>query len=115
MRPAIVLLSICAIGYAADHWQDLSGRHTAGAQPTHEVIIYGAKSSGPYVQLQYQLMKNDVVFQKRDVNDEANARELTEKMARIGHMNTNYRYPVADVDGVMVEGATVRDISRHMR
>jgi len=113
MRPAIALLSICAIGYAADHWQDLS-RHTAGAQPTHQVTIYGAKSSGPFIQLQYQLMKVDIAFEKRDVTEEANARELTEKMARIGHMNTNYRYPVADVDGIMVEGATVHDISRRI-
>jgi hypothetical protein len=114
MRPAIVLLSICAIGYAADHWQDLSGRHNADAQPQHQLIIYGAKSSGPYIQLQYQLMKNDIVFQKRDVTDESTARELTEKMVRIGRVNTNFRYPVADVDGVMVEGATVRDITRHL-
>jgi hypothetical protein len=115
MRTAIVLLSICAIGYAADHWQDLSGRHITDAPPKHQITIYGAKSSGPFVQLQYQLMRDDVVFQKRDVTEPASARELTEKMARIGHVNTNYRYPVADVDGVMLEGATEHDIVRRAR
>jgi len=113
MRSAIVRLSICAIGYSADHWQEISTGHIPEPRNAH-VILYGARSSGPYIQLKYELQRQDIPFESRDLSDDANIHELNEKLERIGKAVGSVNSPVADVDGVIVLKPTVRDITKRL-
>jgi hypothetical protein len=116
MKPLIVLLAVCALGYGFDHWQALAERHgTVASNNSHELIIYGAKSSSACVQLEGELKKLGIPFENRDLSRSGVAQELNEKLARVGKMGGSVPMPVAEVDGVLVEGATVADISHRLR
>ena len=101
------------MGYAADHWEELSGHHDADSRSRHEVLIYGSKDSPPYIQLENELKKQNISFQDRDLAQGDNAGELVQKRARIGKTG-KYRGPVAEIDGVLVENAKIQDITRRL-
>jgi len=116
MKPLIVILAICTLGYVVDHWQDLKERHTLVATAdSHGLILYTSKALPACVRLEAELKKRGIAFQIRDVGDEANSRKLTEDLARVGKMGGSIPMPVAEIDGVLIEGATVREIERRMR
>ena len=115
MKSLIVLLAICALGYSIDHWQRLTNRFQSTAGPeTHVVIVYGTKSSAAYVHLEGELEKRGIAYEKRDLTKDENLHELTDKRARLGKMGGNVAIPVAEIDGVLVEGATIEDVSRRL-
>jgi len=107
------LLCISAAGYAVDHWDELSGHHEAGTTFKHEVLVYGSKDKPPYVQLENELKKQNIPFQDRDTSQSDNATELVEKRARLGRTGV-FRWPVAEVDGVLVENAKIQDVTRRL-
>jgi hypothetical protein len=116
MRNLLGLLAICTAGYAVDHWAELTHQPVAApAGPAHELILYGAKSSGAFVQLDRDLTKRGIVHEEKDLSDEANFRELTEKLARIGKVGGQIAIPVAEVDGVLMEDATLEKVSKKLR
>jgi glutaredoxin len=85
----------------------------SGAEP-HVLIIYGTKSSAAYVYLEGELDKRGIAYEKRDLTKDENLRELTDKRARVGKIGGNIALPVAEIDGVLVEGATVEDVAHRM-
>lgn len=113
MRFWTTLLCISAAGYAVDHWGQLSGHHEAGPLPKHQVLVYGSKDKPPYVQLENELRKQNIPFQDRDTSQSDIATELVEKRARLGRTGV-FRWPVVEVDGVLVENAKFWDISRRL-
>ncbi len=115
MKSLIVLLAICCLGYGIDHWQELSTHRRATADSESQgLIIYGAKSYPACVQLENELNKRGIPYQKRDVSEEAGLHELSDKMARVGKMGGRLAIPVAEIDGILYEGATIETISRKM-
>jgi len=116
MKPLIVILAICSLGYVVDHWQDLKERHSlvATADP-HGLILYSSKSIPACIYLEAELKKRGIPFQIRDLSDEANSRKLTEDLARIGKMGGSIPMPVAEIDGALIEGATIKEIERRLR
>ena len=67
MKPLIVILAVCTLGYAADHWQEIKERHSLFATaeaPT--LIVYGSKSSAACIRLEAELDKQGIAYQKRD-------------------------------------------------
>lgn len=115
MKQLIVILAICSLGYVFDHWQALAERHGMVSTNSHELIIYGIKSSPACIQLEGELKKLGIPFEKRDLGNSSASSELTDKLARVGKMGRNAPVPVAEIDGVLVEGATMEDISRRLR
>jgi hypothetical protein len=118
MKPLIVLIAICTLGYTVDHWQELTHRFNNGTEATgnaHELIIYENNSSSACVQLMGQLKKSGIAFEKRDLSKQANSNELTDKLARVGKMKGSIAIPVAELDGVLIEGATIYDITPRMK
>ena len=114
MKPVIALLSICALGYAVDHWQELNSHRAPESANVHRLIIYGTKSCSPCIQLEKELNAQHIPFQKRDLADGSDSHELSEKLARIGKMGGSVPIPVADIDGVIVVGASIQEITRRM-
>ena len=113
MKSLIVLLAICTLGYGIDHWQELSTHRRATADSESQgLIIYGSKFYPACVQLENELNKRGIPYQKRDVSDEASFHELGDKMARVGKMGGRIAIPVAEINGVLFEGATIETISR---
>src|SRR5262249_9711244 len=116
MKPLIVLLAICTLGYVADHWQELTQRHGAVATPgAHGLIVYGTKTCPVCVRLETELDKQGIPYQKRDLSNEADVRELTDKLMRVGRMGGRIGIPVAEVDGVLMEGASLAQITKRMK
>ncbi|MDR3404404.1 MAG: hypothetical protein P4L99_18030 [Chthoniobacter sp.] len=116
MKPLIVILAICSLGYAVDHWQDLKERHSLAAAPDAPgLILYSSKAIPACVQLEAELKKRGISFQRRDMGDEANSRKLTEDLARVGKMGGSIPMPVAEVDGALIEGATLKEIQHRLR
>ena len=115
MKPLIVIIAICTLGYVFDHWEALAERYGTVSTNSHELIIYGNKASPVCIRLEGELKKRGIPFEKRDLGNPSASRELTEKMARVGKMGGNVQVPVAEVDGIIVEGASMEDISRRLR
>jgi hypothetical protein len=115
MKPLIVLLAICSVGYVVDHWQELTNRHQmmSVAEP-RGLIIYGNKSSGACVLLEGELNKRGIAHQRKDLGNEANSHELTEKLARVGKMGGSIAIPVAEIDGVLIEGVSIEQITKRL-
>ena len=114
MKMAPFLLAVFVVGYAVNHWQELRSGHFQAPAAAPRLIIYGIKSEGAFVKLEGELNERNVPYQKRDLNDDASVRELTEKRARIGKLGGEPKLPAADIDGVLVEGATFPEIMRRM-
>lgn len=114
MKPLIVIIAICTLGYVFDHWQALAERHGMVSTNSPELIVYGIKSSPDSVKLEGELKKLGIPFEKRDVNDPSASTELTDKLARVGKIRSSAPLPVADVNGVMIESATVEEITRRL-
>jgi len=114
MKPVPFLLAICVVGYAASHWQELRSGHVSVPAEAPRLIIYGMKSEGSFVKLDSELNGRNVPHQTRDLGDDANVRELIEKRARIGKLGGEPKLPAADIDGVLVEGATFPEIMRRL-
>lgn len=114
MKPLIVILAICTLGYVFDHWQALAERHGMVSTNSHELIIYGTKSSPACVRLEGELKKLGIPFENRDLDNSSASRELTDKLVRVGKMKSSTSIPIAEIDGVMVESVTVEEISRRL-
>ncbi|MEP6671066.1 MAG: hypothetical protein ABJF10_18040 [Chthoniobacter sp.] len=82
---------------------------------THGLIIYSSKALPACVRLEAELKKRGIAFQIRDMGKEANSRKLTEDPARVGKMGGSIPMSVAEIDGVLVDGATIKEIERRMR
>ncbi len=82
---------------------------------TRGLILYSSKSLPACYLLETELKKRGIPFEKRDLSVEANSHQLTEDLARVGKMGGSIPMPVAEVDGVLIEGATLREIERRMR
>jgi hypothetical protein len=115
MKQLIVILAICALGYVFDHWQALAERHGGVSTNSHELIVYGIKSSSASVQLEYELKKLGIPFENRDLSIPSASRELTEKMVRVGKAGRAPSLPAAEIDGVLVEGVSIEEIARRLR
>lgn len=116
MKPLIVILAICTLGYVADHWQQLTGQRTVFATAGDpRLIIYGSKSCPACVRLEGALTRQGIAFQNRDLGDEANSRELGEKLARLGRPGGQIAIPVAEIDGVLIIGASLDQITKRMK
>jgi len=114
MKPLIVIIAICTLGYVFDHWQALAERHGVVSTNSRELIIYGTKSSPACVQLEGALKKLGIPFEKRDLSNQSASAELTDKFARVGKIRSSAPLPVAEIDGVLVESATVEEIARRL-
>ncbi len=115
MKPLIVIMAICSLDYVADHWQELRKRYTSvKATELPALIIYSSKAIPACIQLEADLKKRGIPFQIRDLSDEANARKLTEDLVRVGKMAGSIPMPVAQIDGALIEGATVKEIQRRL-
>lgn len=115
MKPLVVILAICTLGYAFDHWRALGERHgMVATNNSHELIIYGTKASSNCVRLEGELKKLGIPFENRDLDNPSVSQELTDKLARVGKMSSNAPLPVAELDGVMIEGVSVEEISRRL-
>ena len=114
MKQLIVILAICTLGYVFDHWQALAERHGVVSTNSHELIVYGNKSSSASVQLEYELKKLGIPFENRDLSNPSASRELTEKLVRVGKTSSNVPLPVAEIDGVLVEGVSVEEIAHRL-
>ena len=115
MKPLIVIIAICTLGYVFDHWQALAERYGTVSTNSHELIIYGNKASPVCVRLEGELKKLGIPFEKRDLANPSASRELTEKLVRVGKLGGKFRVPVAEVDGIILEGASMEEISRRLR
>ena len=71
------------------------------ARPT--VIIYGAEWCGPCKQTKAYLSKRKVSFVEKDIDDEANQKEMLGKLQR-AHIQYNGAIPVIDVRGKLLVG-----------
>ncbi len=114
-KPLIVLLSICAVGYAVDHWDELSSRGEPLAGNPHGLIVYSKKSSGACVKLENELKNRHIAYERRDLDKEANSQELSEKLARVGKMGGNVAIPVAEVDGVLYQDISIDKLAKKLR
>jgi hypothetical protein len=114
MKPLVAIVAICAAGYALDHWQQLSHRNPAPVEIPHGLTIYGTKSSEPCVQLQHELDKRGIPYNRKDVADQANFHDLTERFARVGKMGGSFAIPVAEIDGVLYENATIYQVTKKL-
>jgi len=112
MKSLIVLLAICAMGYGVDHWQELTNLHPTTGGDTHALVIYGTKSCEAYVRLEGQLAKRGIPYTKCDLSKDENYRALMDARARVGKVGGKISIPVADVDGVVLEGATFEQIAK---
>lgn len=116
MKPLYVIAMICAAGYAIDHWHQIAKRHQ---QMVHvdapRVILYGSRSSSTFVLLKRDLDQFGIAYEARDLSDEANFHEVNEKLARIGKMGNSIPLPIAEVDGVMLEGADYPAIAKKLK
>jgi len=115
MKSLFVILAICTLGYAVDHWQELSNRHRVPVVDPHGLIIYGTKSCGACVQLEHELDKRSIPYQKKDLADEANFHELTEKLVGVGKMGGSIAIPVAEIDGVLYQGTNINEVTKRLR
>jgi hypothetical protein len=113
MKQLIVILAICTLGYVFDHWQALAERHGVVSTNSHELIIYGTKSSPASVQLEGELKKLGIPFEKRDVTNRSASAELTDKLVRVGK-TSSAPLPVAEIDGVLLEGASMEEVARRL-
>lgn len=98
-----------------DHWDELQGRAPVMPVTDNSLVIYGTKTFGPCVQLEGELTRGGISFEKRDLSKDDDMRELTEKLARVGKMSGHFSMPVAEVNGVLVEGASMGEITRRLR
>jgi hypothetical protein len=121
MKPFLTVLLICALGYMVDHWRDLALRfhgivptQVASAAQAPGLIIYGSKSSGACIQLEHELDKRHIAYQKKDLSSETNRTELQDKLLRIGKNGGNISIPVAEIDGAMYEAVTITEITKRV-
>ena len=121
MKPFLTVFMICALGYVVDHWRQLSVRYhsiiPAAALSTADapaLTIYGSKSSGACIQLEHELDKRHIAYQKKDLGSDANRTELQDKLLRIGKNGGNIAIPVAEIDGALYEAATINEITRRV-
>jgi hypothetical protein len=122
MKPFLTVLMICALGYVVDHWRELAMRFHAAVPAVVEtttqapqVTIYGSKSSGACVQLEHELGKRGITYQHKDLGTEAIRTELQDKLFRIGKNGESIAIPVAEIDGVLYEGASIGEITKRLR
>jgi glutaredoxin len=73
----------------------------SAARPT--VIIYGAEWCGPCKQTKAYLSQRKVTYVEKDIDDEANQREMVGKLTR-AHIEYHGAIPVIDVRGKMLVG-----------
>ena len=113
MKFAFVLLAIAALGYALNHRQELGfSQDVSPMTGASRLIVYGKKSSPASLQLEAGLDRALIPYEKRDMDDPASASELTEKRVRLGKVGGQPVLPVADVDGVLIENASLPVILR---
>ncbi len=111
MKSLIVLLAVCSLGYAVDHWQELTQRYSKVASAeSPELILYSSKAEPACVQLEGALKKQGIRYQRRDMTVEANQQELTDKLVRVGRIKGSIQIPAADIDGSIYEGVTMEEI-----
>ncbi len=116
MKSLFVLLAICALGYAIDHWQVLTNRyHGTSVAEGRGLVIYGTKSCAACVKLEGELKKRGIAYEQKDIGEEANMHELTEKLARVGKMGGSIAIPVAEIDGVLHEGVNINEVTRRLK
>lgn len=118
MDRLFAILVVCAGGYVYNHWDEFSGKQPeipeAFAQPA-PLVVYSSRTEPACVKLEGELTRQGIPFQRRDLSKELNARELTEKFARVGKMKESYAMPVAEINGFMVEAASINDIKRRLK
>ena len=115
MKPLILILGFCAVGYGIDHWQEITHRRqNITAEIPHGLTLYSTKSSGPCVQLEQQLNERGIAYERKDLDEEANKTELQEKFERVGKMNCAITPPVAEIDGVLYPAVKVDVISKKL-
>jgi glutaredoxin len=116
MKPLLLILAICSLGYAADHWDSLTGRRPVTADmESAGLVIYGMKSCPACVQLENELHRRGIPFQERKLDNEASMHELTDTLARVGKMGGSIPMPVADINGIIIEGATIEEVLRKLK
>jgi hypothetical protein len=116
MKSVFVLLVICTLGFGIDHWQEIKEQRTLFvATPAPGMIIYGSKANPASVRLQAALTKQGIPFQKRDLDNEADSRELDEKMANLNRQGRHIVMPVAEIDGALIPGATYEQIIKRLK
>jgi glutaredoxin len=116
MKPLIVILAVCMLGYVANHWRQIKEQRTLFVTAeAPRLVIYGSKSYPACVRLESQLAKQGIAFQKRDLDDEATSRELAGKLARLGQPGGHIAMPVAEVDGVLIFGASFEQITKRLK
>jgi hypothetical protein len=121
MKPLLTVLVICMLGYMVDHWRDLAARYhgmipaaAASSVEAHGLIIYGSKSSGACIQLEHELDKRHIAYEKKDLGSESNRTELQDKLLRIGKNGGNIAIPVAEIDGALYESVTIGEITKRV-
>lgn len=116
MKSLIVLLAVCSLGYAVDHWQELTQKHSVVASAeAPELILYSSKAEPACVRLEAELKRQGIPYQRRDMTVQSSQLELTDKLVRVGKIKGSIAMPAADIDGVIYEGVTVEEIVHHLR
>jgi len=111
MKSLIVLLAVCSLGYAVDHWQELAEKHSSVATvDARELILYSSKAEPSCVRLEAELKKQGIPYQRRDLLANGTRRELNDELARVGKKVDGIPMPVAEIDGVLYEGVTFEQI-----
>lgn len=117
MKTLIVLLAVCSLGYAADHWQELTRKHSSlmGTAEAPELILYTSKAEPACVRLEGELKKQGIHYQRRDMSREETQHELDDQLGRVGKRSSDrISLPVAAIDGAVYEGATFEQIVHHL-
>ena len=117
MERLVAILALCAGGYVFNHWDEFSGRQSTpeAFEPPAPLVVYSSKTEPVCVQLEGELSRQHIPYERRDISKERDAKELTEKFARIGKMKSSFAMPVAEINGVMVEGVSINDIKRRLK
>jgi glutaredoxin len=121
MKPLLTVLVICALGYVVDHWRELALRYhgivpaaVVSSAESPALVIYGSKSCGPCVQLEHELDKRHITYQKKDLGNDAIRTELQDKLLRIGKNGGSIAIPVVEIDGALYEGATIDEVTKRL-
>ncbi|EDY20477.1 hypothetical protein CfE428DRAFT_1674 [Chthoniobacter flavus Ellin428] len=111
MKSLIVLLAVCSLGYAVDHWQELAEKRSSVATvDAPELILYSSKAEPACVRLEAELKKQGIRYQRRDLTVNATRHELNDELARVGKRVDSVPMPVAEIGGVLYEGVTFEQI-----
>jgi glutaredoxin len=121
MKPFLTVLIICALGYVADHWRELALRYhgiapasVVASAETPGLVIYGSKSCGACVQLEHELDKRHIAYEKKDLGNDTIRTELQDKLLRIGKNGGTIAIPVVEIDGALYEGATINQVAKRL-